>query len=317
MKTAAEQQNLLKQAATWFVELQSEQCTDLLRQQFEDWLTENPTHSQAYFEIEQLWGDIDTLKGRDVPGLNDARAAGRRSWRKTSALFSALLACGLLGGAWWQHASAPQETYQTGIGERRTVVLGDGSSIQLNTATRLSVRMSWLRREVELQQGEALFDVAHRNWQPFGVAVGGIRISDIGTVFNVRRSAAGTAVAVLEGEVELRKESSWIGQNLRAGFSRQIDANGRWLPIQPATRERSLAWTDGQLWFDHTPLADVTAELERYHPVHFVLAAPELARQTVSGRFDADDLKPFLLALEKILPVRVQQQKQTIVLHPR
>lgn len=317
MKTAVDQQNLLKQAATWFVELQSEHCTDLLRQQFEDWLTESPAHSQAYFEIEQLWGDIDTLKGREVPGLNDARAAGRSAWRKTSALLGAFLGFSILSGAWWQHATAPLDTYQTGIGERRTIALGDGSSIQLNTATRLSVKKSWLRREVELQQGEALFNVVHRAWQPFGVAVGDLRISDVGTVFNVRRSAAGTAVAVLEGEVALRKESSWIGQNLRAGFSRQIDANGRWLPIRPTTREQSLAWTDGQLWFDHTPLADVTAELERYHPVRFVLAAPELARQTVSGRFDADDLKPFLLAIEKILPVRVQQQKQTIVLHPR
>jgi transmembrane sensor len=64
--------------------------------------------------------------------------------------------------------------------------------------------------------------------------------------------------------------------------------------------------------FDHTPLTEVAAELERHHPIHFVFTNPHLAKQTLSGNFDVSDLNPFLQALEQILPIKVSYKKQEI-----
>ncbi|MDO9214082.1 MAG: DUF4974 domain-containing protein [Methylococcales bacterium] len=66
--------------------------------------------------------------------------------------------------------------------------------------------------------------------------------------------------------------------------------------------------------FKRAPLRQVTAELERYHPVKFVFANQELAHETLSGTFEANNLEPFLHAIETLLPVRAKHQGKTIVL---
>ncbi|OAI00173.1 hypothetical protein A1353_19730 [Methylomonas methanica] len=310
------QDQILKQAATWFVELQSEYCNDQRRQAFAQWLLQNPAHQQAYDDIASLWGNLDKLKSREVTGLNAARSARPRIRRNGKILTGSLLLATLLTGAWLDFQS-PGTAYQTGIGELQTVQLADGSQLQLNTDTKLSVRLSWWRREIELRQGEAMFNVAHQAWRPFTVRTGSLQIEDIGTVFNVRHDNHGTAVSVLEGEVALHAGNSWFGENLPAGFSRKIDPSGHWQNSEKTNSEQVAAWLNGHLLFDHTPLTEVVAELERYHAVRFAFADPALAKQTLSGSFNSADLKPFLQALEKVLPIRVQRQKQTIVLYSR
>ncbi|OAI18972.1 hypothetical protein A1507_08715 [Methylomonas koyamae] len=310
-------QRHLKQATTWFVALQSSRVDPEQRRQFERWLAASPLHRQAFSEVEQVWGNLDALKSADLPELEQARTARPPRWRHGRPLLSGLLLAVTLAAA-RQEFSAPTTSYQTGIGERREIALADGSRLQLNTATRLRARVTWLRREIELEQGEAVFDVAHERLRPFRVHAGKLQISDIGTLFNVRhQDAGGTSVSVLEGEVELRVGRSWLGEILSAGFRRRLDAEGRWHGPEKIDAEPVLAWTRGQLLFNHTPLAEVTKELERYHNLHFVLADPSLAQQTLSGRFDAGDLQPFLQALQSMLPVRVQRGKDTIVLHKR
>lgn len=317
MTSTTPSQRHLKQATTWFVALQSAQIAPEQRQQFERWLAASPTHRQAFSEVEQVWGNLDALKSGDLPELEQARAARPSRWRHGRPLLTGLLLAAVLGSV-WQEFSVPAATYRTGIGERREIALVDGSRLQLNTATRLRVRISRLRREIDLEQGEAVFDVAHERWRPFRVHAGKLHISDIGTRFNVRhQDAGGTSVSVLEGEVELRLGRAWLGEILSAGFGRRLDAEGRWQAPEKIDAEPVLAWTRGQLLFHHTPLADVAKELERYHNLHFVLADPSLGQQTLSGRFDAGDLQPFLQALQSMLPVRVQRGKDTIVLHKR
>lgn len=312
----SQQQKILQQAATWFVELQSEYCDEQRHQAFAQWLLQNPAHQTVYDDIASLWGDLDELKTTEVAGLHTARSARPRIRRNGKILTGSLLLATMLTAAWLDF-KAPSRVYQTGIGERQTVQLADGSQLQLNTDTQLRVRLSWWRREIELQQGEAMFNVAHEAWRPFTVRTGNLQIKDIGTVFNVRHDTLGTAVSVLEGEVALHLNRSWFGDNLPAGFSRKIEQNGHWQKVEKTSAEQVAAWTSGQLLFDHTPLAEVVTELERYHAVRFAFVDPILAKQTLSGSFNTADLKPFLQALEKILPIRVQRQKQTIVLYAR
>ena len=73
--------------------------------------------------------------------------------------------------------------------------------------------------------------------------------------------------------------------------------------------DQLTAWVNGQLVFKRTPLREVMAELERYHPVQFTFADPKLAQETLSGTFNSDDIDPFLHALETILPVQAQAER--------
>lgn len=307
-------QRIFEQAVAWFVALQSQDCDAALQARFERWRDQDTAHARAYDEAEKLWSNLDELKVTTVPGLAAARKARPQRLPVRHAGALAVLAAALTG--WWQDYTADTQLYSTAIGERRSIELADGSHLDINAASQLSVRQSWWRRDVVLLQGDALFSVAHRAFPSFTVQVGDLEIRDIGTRFAVRQRLEGTQISVFEGEVALRSGRAWLGDSLKAGYSRRIDKQGRMQAIEVLKPEQA-AWLDGHLVFDHAPLAEVVAELERYHPLKFMFADSNLAGETVSGNFATDDLKPFLRALEVMLPIRVQRQKQTIVLSRR
>jgi transmembrane sensor len=200
------------------------------------------------------------------------------------------------------------------MGERRRIELADNSAIDLNTDTRVSVRMSLLQRHVVLTQGEALFEVSHNRLRPFTVLVGDLRIRDVGTRFNVRKQIKGATISVLEGEVELNNGQSVINEHLVAGNQRNYSETSGLGQIEAVEAGKLSGWVNGQLVFTRTPLREVMAELERYHPVQFTFADPKLARETLSGTFNSDDIDPFLHALETILPIRAKRNGQQIQL---
>ncbi len=306
----------LKQAIEWFVQLQSEQCSSEDQARFESWLKKNTNHRAAYSEAESIWANMDDLKFIPIPGLAKARSAkpSKPNAAQLAAWAFVIFSTALLGGAWSEY-SAETITYATRIGEYRRVDLADNSHIDLNTDTRVSVRMSFLQRNVILTQGEALFEVSHNRLRLFTVKVGDLTIRDIGTRFNVRKQTEGATISVLEGEVELSDARGMDNERLVAGNQRSYKEKTGLGPLKTVEgADQFMAWVNGQLVFKRTPLSEVTAELERYHPVQFTFSDQKLANETLSGTFDSTDIDPFLHALEAMLPVQAKRNGQQIQL---
>jgi len=59
--------------------------------------------------------------------------------------------------------------------------------------------------------------------------------------------------------------------------------------VQKVDSSRALAWSEGRLVFDSTPLNDAVDEFNRYNRVQLHINSPELARRTISGVFSASD----------------------------
>jgi transmembrane sensor len=302
-----------KQAIEWFVCLQSEHCSSEEQSHFEAWLAKNDNHYAAYEEAQRVWANMDGLKSLPIPGLDEARSAKPR--KSTVAQFASLvffiLTTTLLAGTWLEY-SAHTINYVTLMGEHRSVELADNSHINLNTDTRLSVRISLLHRDVVLTQGEALFDVTHSQLRSFNVQVGDLSIRDVGTRFNVRKQAQGATISVLEGEVELNNDRSVNKERLVAGHQLSYTETSGLGQLGDLETDKVTAWLNGQLVFKHTPLREVMAELERYHPIQFNFVDPKLAQETLSGTFNSDDIDPFLHALESILPIQAKRIGQQI-----
>lgn len=293
----------LTQALTWFFRLQSENCTDEDRRKFNRWLGQSEAHQSAYAHAEHLWTETGQLKTAcDIPGLSTARQ--RRPKRLTPHLSGwiagFLLGCAMTGIGWLEY-SAETVTYATRLGEKRDIILADGSAVAMNTATRMHVRISPLQRKITLDTGEASFDVQHETIRSFTVHADKLRIRDIGTRFNVRRQQDAITVTVLQGAVEIN------GVHLAEGYQVHTTASAGTLLSRPADIDQIEAWQHGRLIFRRARLQDVVAELERYHPVQFMFADPAIARETVSGTFDVDDLALFLSSLEKTMPVRIKR----------
>jgi len=214
----------------------------------------------------------------------------------------------------WLDPMVSTETLHTAIGQQTTVQLKDGSQVVLNTNSVLVAEQHVRSRQLYLQQGEVLFKVKH-GWQPFTVYANQAEIRDIGTVFNVRHTQPGAVVTVVEGSVEVhtaqqkRLLTKGMSVNLQAGTIADQCCNAE---------HTATAWQQGRLMFDATPLAEVVAEIQRYHVGQIDMADQRIAQYRLSGEYDIKGIDALLDVLPEILPVHIERQAdQSVVIRHR
>jgi len=207
--------------------------------------------------------------------------------------------------------------YATALGEQRSLALSDGSTVQLDSLSKIRVRYGEHDRTVVLLQGQALFHVAKDTTRPFIVDIGQTRVRAVGTQFDVYRKTDGTIVTVVEGRVVILKEGHPSGpkhegqRGLRdlapgtegADFAQQegegaIFLNaGEQITVSPKTARKTLhpnlagatSWTQRQLVFDSASFADVAEEFNRYNERKLVIDASALDTLHISGVFSSTD----------------------------
>lgn len=202
------------------------------------------------------------------------------------------------------------ETFATAVGETRSHVLADGSTVALNTGSTLDVQWRLRSRQLRLARGEAMFRVAH-GVRDFIVHTPHASVRDIGTAFNVRLDEAGgnpgTALTVVEGTVEVRNGTD--AAVLTAGQAVFAAPSGL-LPPHATDLAVSTAWQRGKLVFDGTPLHRAVDEMRRFHTASIVLDIPDAQASALrlSGEFDHRRIDTLLDLLPTILPVRLQRR---------
>jgi transmembrane sensor len=189
------------------------------------------------------------------------------------------------------------QTLSTEVAERREVMLEDGSTVRLEPDTTLRVKMDAQERRIWVESGRALFHVAKDQRRPFRVAVDGTHIRALGTTFGVEHRNASVVVTVSEGKVGVQQPGGAQGGTpaparevlLTAGQQLVTRNSGAATSVQQVDTARALAWSEGRLVFDATPLSEVVSEFNRYNHVKLQVADRELGRRPVSGVFQASD----------------------------
>lgn len=111
---------------------------------------------------------------------------------------ASLLSLLVAGSLWWLDPAWHTEQVRVAVGAQRELVLADGSQVLLDSGSRLQIERHLRSRQLELLEGQARFTVVHAD-APFIVHSQGVRVRDIGTVFDVRSDVRGVRVGVLEG----------------------------------------------------------------------------------------------------------------------
>lgn len=301
------------EAAAWVARLHGPSRSEAMEQEFRAWLGTADEHRHAFERCTEVW--------QEVPRLTVANAfgAGRRQSRGTWRWATAVLAGVLATGAYLRPAG---DSYATGIGEYRQVVLADGSRLRLNTATTLRVTLDKARREVEVQTGEALFEVAKDPGRPFVVRAGGHQVRALGTVFTVRRLPSAPdalAVTLVEGRVEVSTLQPTPalpapvvlqpGQRLELTGAKATPRLDR-PPVDHAT-----AWTREEVALDDVSLPEAIAEMNRYSRRQIVLERDSrLAPLRVSGVYRAGDNEGFAEAVAALHGLGVRRQDDRLVI---
>ncbi len=251
----------------------------------------------------------DTIPHGFPPAIRTA-ASGRRRTARRLAAATAVAAIAVGGTLWW---TTERNVYSTATGEQRSVVLADGSSVELNTRSRIRVSFEKGERHVALLDGEALFHVAKDSSRPFIVSAGDTKVRAVGTQFDVNRKAGATVVTVIEGRVavlhDVGTSSSQHGRDsgtpagagsagpeptfLSAGEQATVTAQVARRADHPNVSS-ATAWTQRQLVFEDATLSDVADEFNRYNERRLVIEDPALYGFHISGVFSSTDPKSLI-----------------------
>jgi transmembrane sensor len=229
---------------------------------------------------------------------------------------------------------APSD-YVSGVGERRVIHLDDGSTVTLNTQSRMRVWLTPRGRDIDLLDGEALFAVAHDARRPFRVHVGHTVVEAVGTEFSVYRGDHGTKVSVVEGRVKIFAYQSpaplilnpnvvaWTEKGaadferppppipVSAGEEAEVSNAGDGSTdfdverkvVTQAEIDHGLAWVNGQLVFENATLAETIEEFNRYNRRKLEINDPTLAQIRLGGAFSSTNVDEFIVELNTLFRI--------------
>lgn len=303
------------QAEAWVARLNAPDSDARDREAFERWLERSPAHTRDYREVERIHaltaalGDDELLRAAARAARRDTarRGGGLHPWLAPGAAIAATLAVAIGVAAWMQRAPPAQiERYATSIGEQRSIVLSDGTTLLLDTHSAVTARFDRELRTVEVAQGRVQFAVggdtgSGRAPRPFLVKAGAGTIRDIGTTFQVSRDGAAVDVGLIEGVVEVAvgADAARAVSTLAPGEQVRIDGNGALAGKRPLDLAVAQAWPQGDLVFKNRRLDQLLGEMNRYSKTQLRLEQPELGALKVSGVFHIDDQDALLAALER------------------
>ena len=229
-------------------------------------------------------------------------------------------------------------TYATGVSERSSILLADGSRVELRASSRLEVRAvrpSLLSRalgntdvgpRVVRLEGEAIFNVTHMALRPFRVLAGAGVAEDLGTVFLVRAypGDASVRVAVREGAVAVRHRATF-GDSADYTRPAAILAPGDMAIVESAgaivvTRNVDVAaldaWSGDRLVFQAEPLRNVLAQLNRTFGGRAAVHDAATAERRVTLDMPARTLEAALRTLAALLDLELDTRRDSIVMRP-
>ncbi|MEJ0038005.1 MAG: FecR domain-containing protein [Gammaproteobacteria bacterium] len=338
---------IIDEASEWFIAMREPTASLDQRAAFVDWLRRSPVHMRVYLEIVELWGDaadldpefestleatIHASQARDnvVPlrDYGDTSLVDRSdrtprhrphpslAWRVAASVL-VTIGIAVAAGVWW---NAMRGTlYATDIGEQKTFVLDDGSVAKLDARSRLRVRMSAASRQVELVEGQALFEVTKNPRRPFIVHSGTTSVRAVGTAFDVDRTSRATVVTVVEGRVEVRSRTDDEPDGVVATADRHsvVLVAGERVSVAPASGEinrvtqadtaGATTSTQRELVFSGEPLASVVEKFNRYTRRTIVLSDPALADLRINAVFRSTNPESLLLFLGRIDGIEIQR----------
>jgi len=322
----------LDEATQWLLRMQDPKRTDAEINDWLRWCDANPENFVEFERLQRDWMDLDALKG-GPPAVQVApashlpeRYSGRRwisrprTWAFAVAVAALVVVAAVaLNGAGGLGKGETGSHPLAATSISRAATLPDGSKMILGAESRVVMDFNGPKRRLDLANGEAYFKVRHDSSRPFVVHAGELRVTAVGTAFDVRREQDRVTVTVEEGTVEV-SSGAGVGRaatwRTEAGYQLTYSTRDGTASLASINSEGELAWRKGELAYVREPLGSVVEDLNRYSAHKIVIADPEIARLSFTGTAFASSVEDWLAGIEQAYPI-VAQHTATgdIILH--
>lgn len=284
-------------------------------------------------QVEKL--RIELSKDASVPSVKSL-------WNKPSSWAKVAAAVVVLGFAYYAYdrsndtidnpieMASIQQVYETKKGEKKTFILDDGTSVTLNSASKLQVdeKFGKSNRQVFLE-GEAYLDVKKDKDKPFVLHTNEFDIHVLGTSFNVKSypDELSSEALLIEGLIELKSkgknENSIIIKpnqkvtiykngllakpKIAVNKSPKTKADVKEIAIQDVKNDANdeildIVWKENKLAMVDQDFNELKAILERWYNVDITLNGENIGNYRFTATFREENIDQVLKALQKVKP---------------
>lgn len=203
-------------------------------------------------------------------------------------------------------------------GEKSYLQLPDGTKVWVNSCTTLQYAEDYgfSNRNIQLS-GEAYFEVARDEKNPFIVKTNGINVKALGTAFNISAYPEDTQLitTLFSGKVAvqptLTRQQIMLSPNQVAIYYK----NGNKIEVTPYDKNLFAQWRGGYLSFEMMYLQDITKLLERNYNVVFRYENQKIKKFRFSGSFrNSDDLTQILEVIKTNTGLQYQARQDTVII---
>jgi transmembrane sensor len=274
---------------------------------FEQWRAADPRHALAFARMADA-AQKATFAGQDGRAATHEFQVSRRA-----AVAAGLGVLALGGGALVAGKVSARDRATTPVGGTQRIVLPRAGDLILNTDSAASWRRDRQGLSLWLERGEAALDLTdgagpvHLRGKRGGARLGPGR-------YNARLREDLLDLTILRGQAVVDETGG--GEAIQKPSALLLGSG------EPLVRVLSdqdiaetLAWRDGAILFVDEPLPAAVVEYNRHLVRKIIIADPRLKDLHVGGRFDADDPRGFLRALETAMDVQVSMSDREILLY--
>lgn len=255
---------------------------------YEEWLA---TEGSEAALAERLFSDFQRRAEREA---KEPENKPLWPWTRIAASFVGI-AC-LLGAGYWlagrQQGADPLVRIElpANATEPRFVLLPDSSKAVLQPGTSLEYyEPEGALRQVEIT-GEAYFAVKPDAQRPFSVEAGEVKVTVLGTAFNVKSDAArnSSEVVVNHGKVSVEQSGKMLGV-LLANEKLVITADGQDAVQKAVTPAGEQPWNDLVMRFDSVSFGMIAERLQRRYGTNILFTTKSLERCPVTATFTGEE----------------------------
>lgn len=312
-------------AARWYLRMREHSQGTKERDDFEQWLADDPHHASEYESIKRAMQrmssaeSLSTLADEAEQHAFLAQESKRKNkQRRVGQLFLVSLLC-IMSYVFhqqyldWQATPVMQLAAQNPVGQIAHKTLDDGTRVTLSAKSDMEVTYYRHERHVLLREGEAIFEVTKDPDRPFIVETDTARVTVLGTRFAVNRLDQLVRVSVDHGTVKVEPKVE-VGEQ-EATESRVI-TNGQVVEVYPnratvlVNRPASdaFAFLDGRLVFDRADIDEIATTVSRYRQKPVRAMGKDI--RNISADINIKDIEQFLRGLPNIAKVSVKETPQ-------
>lgn len=198
---------------------------------------------------------------------------------------------------------------RTGEGETKQVLLADSSVVVLNEGSELYADADYSSgdREVFLT-GNGFFKVKKlTSHQKFIVHAKSLRVTVLGTQFNVNARTDRVAVALTSGKVQVNREADNKSAYLLPGDKLQLSAGKNSFTREKIDTSMYSAWIKGEWNFKNLTLSEIALQIGDYYDVNVVFRDRTKMDQRMTASIPVNTLQGLLKVITATMNVEISQ----------